>query len=432
MKKLKAILSYAFISALSGAFAGTLIFIFKMAASYVIHSSVSFYECARENVEFALLLIFGVALISLAIYFILKYFPDCRGGGIPTVIENIKGNVSFNWITTILFLPLSALFTFFSGIPLGNEGPSVQLGCAAGKGVASLCKNKDEKREKYIMTATASAGFAAATGAPFSAVVFAFEEIYRSFSATLLLSSVTSIACATITNGFLSKLFHSGTRLFSFSVSFSMPLKYVWSAILVGIAAGVWVLVTELFEKYADKILKAINNVSMFPKILVVSLGTALFGLCSKMYVGSGHDLIETIFENRNFEIWMLVSVLFVRALLLISANNVGITGGKFLPTLALGAILGELSARLLIYMGLMGGEYRTLLVLMGIAAFLGAKSHIPIVALCFSVEALCGFSNIVHFIVSIGVSYLFVRIFKAADFSESVIKKNNNLEVDV
>ena len=431
MKKTKNILSCAFLSALGGIFTGLLIFVFKIAASYVIRASISIYEFLRENIIFVPVFLIGIVLISFAIHYILKAQPDCQGGGIPTAIAYIRGNLSFNWMKTILILPLSALLTFFSGIPLGNEGPSVQLGCAAGRGVTSILKDEPPQHRKYIMTATASAGFAAATGAPFSAVIFAFEEIYRSFSVMLLMSSAIAIMCATLVNNLLGAFFQISTRLFAFSLNSVMPLKFVWAAVVVGTVTGLAVFIISLSDKYTQKILIKLNNISMMPKILVVSLIAAFFGLCSKMYIGTGHDLIEEIFENGNIGILLLITVLIVRALLLILAGGIGITGGKFLPTLALGALLGELSARFLIHIGFIDGEYRNLLVLMGIAAFLGAKSYIPIVSLCFSVEALCGFSNIVHFIVCIGVSFLFVKIFKTKDFSETVIEKESKVEKD-
>lgn len=421
MKKTGNILKYAFAAALCGAFTGALIFAFKLIASYIIYISVSIYEFARENILFIPLLFAGVILISIVIHYILKYNPDIRGAGIPNAIAYIRGNKSFNWVKTVFILPLSAFLTFFSGIPLGNEGPSVQLGCAAGKGAASVLKSENEN---YIMTAGASAGFAAATGAPFSAVIFAFEEIYRKFSAMLLLACVISIACATLVNNFFGSLFHTNTKLFSFSVISAMPLKYIWTAVLTGAAAGIAVRAINIAEKYTQKILTKLNNISMFPKILAVSVIAAIFGLYSEMYIGSGHNLIEEIFENGSIGLLLLASVLIVRALLLVLAGEVQITGGKFLPTLAIGALLGELMARGLIHMELIDGEYRTLLILMGIAAFLGAKSHIPVVALCFSVEALCGFSNIVHFIVGIGVSYLIVKVLKTKDSSESALEK--------
>lgn len=413
------------LSAISGAFAGLLVFIFKLIASYVIKASSFTYEFARENIICIPLFFSGIVLISIAIHFILKFQPDCRGGGIPTAIAYIRGNLSFNWIKTVFVLPLSALLTFFSGIPLGNEGPSVQLGCAAGRGVASLLKNQSSESEKNIMTAAASAGFAVATGAPFSAVIFAFEEIYRRFSVKLLTASIFAIMCAYSVNNLLGALFQSGTRLFSFSINYVMPFKYIWISALVGVAIGFAVVLTVFSDKGAERILKRMNNISMIPKILTISLITAFFGLHSGAFTGSGHHLIEEIFKNGNIGIFMLLAILIVRTFLLITAGSIGITGGKFLPTLALGAISGELSARFFIYIGFMSDEYRTLLVLMGVAAFLAAKSKIPVVALCFSIEALCGFSNIVHFIVCIGSSYLFVRIFKVKDFSESVIKKS-------
>ncbi len=430
-EKIKNILSCALLSALSGIFAGVLIFAFKFAASYVIQSSVFIYEFTRKNILFIPLFFIGIALVSIAIHYVLKYYPDCRGGGIPTTIAYVRGNLSFNWVKTVLILPLSALLTFFSGIPLGNEGPSVQLGCAAGRGVSALFKNESLKHNKYIMTAGASAGFAVATGAPLSALIFSFEELYRRFSAVLLMLSIIAIACATAVNNLLSALLHSDIKLFSFSINSVVPIKYIWCAVLIGAISGFAVMLISFLDRGAEKLSKRINNVSMLPKILAVSLIAASFGLFSGMFSGSGHNLIEEIFENGNISIIFLTIVLIVRTVLLISAGGIGITGGKFLPTLALGAILGELSARLFIYTGLISDEYRTVLVLMAIAAFLAAKSKIPVVALCFSVEALCGFSNIIHFIVCIGCSYLFVKIFMVKDFSETVIESSEGIKED-
>lgn len=424
-EKIKSILHYIVLSALSGIFTGLLIFAFKLAASYIIRASVFIYELARENIVFIPVFFIGIVLISIAIHGILKFQPDCRGGGIPTTIAYIRGKLSFNWVKTVLVLPFSALLTFFSGIPLGNEGPSVQLGCAAGKGMVSLLKKEDRESEKYIITASASAGFAAATGAPLSALVFAFEELYRSFSAVLLMASAIAVGCSAAINNLLSMLFHIETKLFSFSLNNAMPLKYIWCAVLIGVVAGFAVMLSAFSERIAKNLLRRMNNISMLVKVIAVSLIAAVFGLCSGMFIGSGHDLIENIFENGNISILLLATVLIVRAVLLMAAGGIGITGGKFLPTLAIGAILGELSARLCIYIGLIDGEHRTVLMLLGVAAFLAARSKIPVVALCFSVEALCGFSNIAHFAVSIGISCLVVKLFKVKDFSETVIEKN-------
>ena len=154
------------LSALTGVFTGLLIFAFKISASRIISLSGDIYASVREKPILLLPFILGLALLGALSYLILKIAPDAKGGGIPTAITIIRGFISFNWIASAFGVFISALVTFFGGVPLGNEGPSVQMGCAVGKGTVNVFAKKNKAWDKYIMTGGACAGFAAATGAP--------------------------------------------------------------------------------------------------------------------------------------------------------------------------------------------------------------------------------------------------------------------------
>ena len=127
-------------SAAAGVFTGILIFLFKAAVSWVVAHSETVYEAVHTNPVRIPVLIAGMALVGWLAAVILNYAPEARGGGIPTAITILRGIVPFHWIKSILSVFGSAMLTYFCGVPLGNEGPSVQMGTAVGRGSPCLQK----------------------------------------------------------------------------------------------------------------------------------------------------------------------------------------------------------------------------------------------------------------------------------------------------
>ncbi|MCL6544281.1 MAG: chloride channel protein [Bryobacteraceae bacterium] len=69
----------------------------------------------------------------IAGYWLWKYFPDARGSGIPQTRTALFLDDAYIRLRTVAGKFLCASLTLASGIPLGREGPSVQVGA----GVAS-------------------------------------------------------------------------------------------------------------------------------------------------------------------------------------------------------------------------------------------------------------------------------------------------------
>ena len=176
-------------STASGAGTGLLIFLFKWAASAVIGLSSTVYDTVHEHPAYLPLLLLGALVLGLTAAFVLRKVPDCRGGGIPTSIAILRGLTTFHWLKSIVFVFGSAMLTYLCGVPLGNEGPSVQMGTAVGRGIV----RKHPAWNRYIMTGGACAGFAAATGSPLTGILFAFEEAHRRFTPMIVLTSATAV-----------------------------------------------------------------------------------------------------------------------------------------------------------------------------------------------------------------------------------------------
>ena len=129
-----------YLSALCRIFTGFSVFTFKFCATYVIRFSKWAYTLAAKNPIYIPAVLGGLIIIGSSMYFLLKFEPQIKGGGIPTAVKYIREGKAFNVIKNVFLVPFAALVTFLSGLPLGNEGPSVQLGCAIGDGVSKFSK----------------------------------------------------------------------------------------------------------------------------------------------------------------------------------------------------------------------------------------------------------------------------------------------------
>ena len=416
-------------SIFTGVFSSVFITLFKIAVSFIVETSESLYATVRANPVWLPLLIGGAALLGLASALILSFAPDCRGGGIPTSIATIRGITGFKWIESLFILPISTFITFFSGVPLGTEGPCVQMGTAVGDGVVRLIgREKNKGWRRYMMTGGAASGFALATGSPITAIIFAMEEIHKRFSP--LLFSIVSISVATsqLMSRFFSFLGFGSTALFRIDTLIVFPISRIFIPLLTGLLCGIcsigFIKLYHLIDSIVRQKLSKLSIRIKFPFIFAL---TALAGFFLAELLGTGHSLIDHLLGEHllgSNTFWYLLLIIFiVRAIFMMVSNTVGITGGIFLPTLAFGAILGALCAEAFIALDLMEAEYYTLLVVVGMVAFLGASSKIPVTACVFAVEALGGFHNVLPIILAVTAAFLTVEVSGLGDFTGTVIK---------
>lgn len=413
-----------FFSILTGLFAAVIVSAFKLAAEWTIHLSTSLYDAARSAPVFLPLLILGAAILGFMASIILSFTHSCRGGGIPTSIAAIRGIISFNWLASVIALPISALLTFLSGVPLGTEGPCVQMGTAIGDGVISCFGSKKHRAwRRYAMTGGASAGFSIATSSPITAILFSFEELNKHFSPMLLTFASLSVLTAQAVAHFLASLGFGSIGFFHLSRIDALPLKMIFAPIIVGLICGLCSIFFNRFYHFVNKIMKyLLKKVSvkiMFP-ILFASI--ALIGFFMAEVLSSGHSLVDTLFDVR-MAWYLLILIFLVRALLMTVSNTSGVTGGVFLPTIAFGAIIGSLCAEIMISLSWIAPDHRILMIVLGITAFLGSTSRIPLTASVFAVEALGGINNILAIVIAATVAVLVVEVSGTEDFTDTVIE---------
>ena len=413
------------LSTLTGALTGIIIFIFKIAIKYVQLLSETVYTSVRSNPAFLPLLILGAVAISLISFLLIKLFPIIRGSGIPNSLAILRGFIPFKWIRSLLGIFTSTLLTFLVGVPLGNEGPSVQMGCSVGKGAINLFAKGNKAWERYTMTGGACGGFAAATGAPLTGIIFAIEEAHRRFSPLIFMSASTATLAATMVSTGLCKLFPAlniSPKLFDIPTAAALPIKHFWLAIVIGLAVGIIsILFTRLYKAFNGFMNQTLKKIPLWAKVTAIFAAVALIGFFQSGALGSGHDIIDSIFYSHAPVWYVLIILLILRALLLLVSTNTGITGGTLIPLITFGAILGSLISTLAIKINLIPAEYAGAIVLISMSAFLAASSRTPLTAIILTVEVFSGFDNIVMIAIGVAFAYLTIESSNAVSFNDLI-----------
>lgn len=415
-------------SMVAGFLSALLITAFKLAAEQTVHLSSSIYDAVRATPEWLPLLVLGAGLIGFAASLILSISNSCKGGGIPTSVAAIRGIVSLKWVAGAFLLPFSALLTFLCGVPLGTEGPCVQMGTALGDGVVKCLGSKKQRAwSRYIMTGGASSGFAIATSAPITAILFSMEELHKRFSPLLLTVASISVITAQATSQALSSIGIGTTGLFHLPEISAIPTQKLFAPLLVGLVCGLCSVLFVRFYHFVDNAMRKITQKLSIKVLLpLIFACVSIIGFFVSDALGSGHSLIDSLFETH--ALWyMLILVFLLRAVGMMVSNTAGATGGVFLPTLAFGALVGALCAEAMTAIGLIEAEHYLLILTLSITAFLGATSRIPVTACVFALEALGGINNILPFIIAVTVAFLTAEASAIEDFTDTMLDVKTN-----
>ena len=170
--------------------------------------------------------------MGLLVDWLIKWEVDSAGSGIPQVYAEVKGHMEANWVKILFSKMVSGVLTALGGLSLGPEGPSVQIGGMAGKGVARLFKGSKTDELRLILVGSA-VGITAAFNAPLAGVLFVLEEINHGFDKTLVFIALVSA----IVSDFISKVIFGQSTALTFPIH-NIPLGNYWLLLVLGVLIG--------------------------------------------------------------------------------------------------------------------------------------------------------------------------------------------------
>ena len=174
-------------------------------------------------------------------YLLFRYFPYARGSGVPQTKAALYAREGRILLRTVLGKFFCTSATLASGIPLGREGPSVQVGAGIASVLGRFLGLSSEK-VKALLPVGAAAAIAAAFNTPLAAVLFALEEIVGDLNAPI----IGAVVLASATSWAVLRLLLGNSPLFKVpQYELVHPVEFPVYAVL-GIAGG---LVSAAFTK---------------------------------------------------------------------------------------------------------------------------------------------------------------------------------------
>jgi CIC family chloride channel protein len=268
-------------------------------------------------------------------YLLYRYFPNARGSGVPQTKAALYAHEGRILLRTVLGKFFCTSATLASGIPLGREGPSVQVGAGIASVLGRWLGLRPEK-VKALIPVGAAAAIAAAFNTPIAAVLFALEEIVGDLHAPVL----GSVVLASATSWMVLRLLLGNNPLFKVPrYELVHPAEFAIYAVL-GVAGGlVSVAFTKLLLGMRARFLRLPATTAwLHPVVGGVLVGA--FGWFVPQVLGVGYGFVgEALNGSMAFKLMVVLVVLKLLAVTVSYAS--GNAGGIFGPALFIGAMLG-------------------------------------------------------------------------------------------
>jgi len=284
-------------------------------------------------------------LLILVAWLTRRFFPGAQGSGIPQSIAALSIS-DHGARTALLSLRIAAgkiiltLLGLLGGASIGREGPTVHVGAAIMFSFGNLARFPQHFMDRGLILAGGAAGVAAAFNTPLAGIVFAIEEMSRSFEQRTSGTILTAVVIAGITAVAI-----QGPYTYFGVSDASLPLNSSWLAVLVcGVLGG------GLGGLFSRGLISSTRKLapwhSKFPLriALICGLGIAVIGIFSGgTTYGTGYDEARLLVTGEGE---LDPSYPFMKLLATFVSYLSGIPGGIFAPSLATGAGIGAFFAQ--------------------------------------------------------------------------------------
>lgn len=292
-------------------------------------------------------------LILLFVALLVKYFPKISGSGLPQTQALLYGRVVYNKPFTYLLVKFTGgVLSLGSGLSLGREGTSVQMGSLTGYLTGSLFRVKQGKR-RHLIAAGAGAGISAAFTAPLSSSILILESLQKfwlpqtSICTLLAGASAGILAKLAIPYNVYDKIAITPPRL----PEERLLLLYLGMAVFFAFAGklfSVMLLKGKTWYARLDNWKYARYSQSIYAKVALLTTVTFAIGLIFPTIIGGDQTFLVNHANGGHSGILLLTALILVISAFTILSNSSGYPGGIFLPMMTVGGLAGKLFFELL------------------------------------------------------------------------------------
>lgn len=403
---------------LVGSFAGTVVLLYRLLLEY----AGTWLQAALDFAAGSPLRICGwfllLGLLAFLVSRLVTWEPLISGSGIPQLEGEMNEQLDQDWKRVLFAKFTGGFLCILGGLSLGREGPSIQLGAMAGKGISRLL-DRGKTEEKFLLTCGASAGLSAAFNAPLAGVMFSLEEVHKNFSASVLLSVMAS----SLTANYLSASLLGMESVFQFDILRPLPQNYYWMILLLGLILGVLGAFYNWFTLKVQSLFDQAKGLNAASRLLIPFFLAGILGFSFPHFLGSGHNLIDTLTDGG----MTLTAILFALAAKFVFSSicfGSGAPGGIFFPLLVLGALIGGAFATFGAgWLGL-DAAYINNFVILAMAGYFTAIVRAPLTGIILIFEMTGSLQHLLSLSLVSIVAYITATLLRSKPIYESLLER--------
>ncbi|MBB4194974.1 H+/Cl- antiporter ClcA [Rhizobium aethiopicum] len=315
----------------------------------------------------------------LSAYLAATFFPNAQGSGIPQAIaarhlrdpEDRTRLLSLRLVFGKILLTVVGLA---SGASIGREGPTVQVGASI---MLAVARFGGMAQARGLILAGSAAGIAAAFNTPLAGIVFAIEEMSRTYE-----SRANGLVLTAVILSGLAALGLAGSYNYFGSAAVAPASVRDWELVLVcGIGGGALGAAFSGLALHLGQHVRRWAHPQPLRRMVMLAaacgLVVAAIGILSGgMTFGTGYVQAKGAVEGNPLPLLFFLEKLLAGFLSMMS----GIPGGIFAPSLSVGAGFGSTIGQIM-------GSSIALAAILGMAGYFSGVVQAPMTAFVIILE---------------------------------------------
>lgn len=330
------LVTLALLAPVAGAIAGLIGALFRLAleGGDRLRDTVIAWANALGPLGLPIVMLLCAASAYLAAWMVRRFAPPASGSGIPHVEAVLQGLARPASVALVPVKFVGGVLAIGSGLALGREGPTVQMGATSGHLIGKLF-GLDRLDCRILLAAGAGAGLATAFNAPMAGAIFVLEELVRRFETGIAIAALGASAAAIA----ISRLILGAAPDFTLAPMASPLASVMPLFVVLGIVAG---LAAIVYNRALLATLDIAARFNRWPGLAAALIGAAVgaIGWFGPGLVGGGDPITQRMLLG-NGTLALIPLVFLVRFALSTTSYAAGTPGGLFAPMLVLGSQLG-------------------------------------------------------------------------------------------
>jgi CIC family chloride channel protein len=333
-RKLNPVLLWA---AVAGLLTGLVGSVFRLSVSAVFRYREQLIQSLKQTPFQSVSL--SIALSAVMVFFgfslMRRFAPEIAGSGIPQIEGALEGRLPLRWRRVLPIKFLAGILVLGSGMVMGREGPTIQMGGNIGKMVGDWFRASEEQ-VKVLVAASGGAGLATAFNAPLAGILFVYEEIRPNFKDRV--NAYRSVTIASVMATIVMRFLLGQQPTLAINVFQSPPLESLWIFVLLGVFFGA---IGYGFNFLLIQTLNAFARLQGLSSLLSGFFLGGFIGFMSWLYAtttGGGEEIVVWLFRNQESG-GVLLLLFAIRFGMTVLCYGSGAPGGIFAPMLSIATL---------------------------------------------------------------------------------------------